>query len=426
MRKFSARPCPPRPTAAWVSAVVLASLMAGCAPTPSATQAPQPPVEYLSNALDWIETHSVKSSMVDWGALRAEALALAPHPATTADTYPALEHVIDEIADPVTWLSDPEEARLQSHFGLGAIMPEAVIVEVQPGGPADQAGLRAGDLIEAVNGQPARAQHHTAWMDFGVDDTVALTVRRAGRAQPMTVTLARQAVSTQATPTGWRHTAGQAGVSYLHLPAESGAGWRYPTLAQQVLRAADANAVCGWMIDARRIAGGNLWSYLAAVGPILGEGEVGGFVYADGTREPWAYRDGKVYWNENERHESIVEGPLFHPKRTDLPVALLTSQATMGAGELLLVAFSGRPDVRRFGEATAGAPFLQFHTRLSDGAWLTVSGARAMDRTGQIYGGPVAPDEVIGTDWTNFGTGQDPVVRAALAWLLAQPECVNG
>jgi C-terminal processing protease CtpA/Prc len=410
----------------WIQIALAAAWLASCATVPRPNQAQQPPAEYLSNALDWIETHSVKSGSVDWDAIHAEALALAPDPTTTAETYPVLEKVIERIADPVTWLSDPVEARLQSHFGLGAILPEAVIVEVQPGGPADEAGLRVGDLIETVNGMPAQAQHHTAWVDFGVGETVALTVRRAGQAQPLAVSLARQAVSAQATPTGRRYAQDTAGMGYLILPSETGAGWRYPTLAQQVLRQADASAVCGWMIDTRRIAGGNLWSYLAAVGPILGEGEVGGFAYGDGTRETWAYHGGKVYWNENERGESIVEGPIFQPKRPALPVALLTSRATVGAGELLLVAFAGRPGVRRFGEATAGAPFLQFHTLLSDGAWLTVSGAQGVDRTGQVYAGPIAPDEQVRTDWSAFGAEADPVIRAALAWLLDQPECAQG
>jgi C-terminal processing protease CtpA/Prc len=401
------------------------ALLVSCAPAPQPTQAPQPPAEYLSNALDWMETHSVKSSSVDWSAVRAEALAGANAPATTRDTYSALEGVIEHVADPVTWLLEPDEAKLQGHFGLGAIMPEAVIVEVLPGGPADQAGLRAGDVIEAVNGGPPQVQHFTAWVDFGMGENVTVSVRQANRAQPLTVTLKREAMSTQATPSGQRYTAGAASVGYLNLPSETGTRWEYPTLAQQVLREADSGGVCGWMIDTRRIAGGNLWSYLAAVGPILGEGEVGGFVYADGMREPWAYRGGKVYWNSNEREESLVEGPIFQPQRPALPVALLTSRATLGAGELLLVAFAGRPDVRRFGEATAGAPFLQFHTLLSDGAWLFVSGAQGMDRTGQTYAETIEPDEPVTTDWANFGTDKDAVIQAALAWLLEQPACTE-
>lgn len=410
----------------WAQAALAAALLAGCAAPAPPTHAPQPPSEYLANALDWIETHAIKRSSVDWTTLRIEALALAPDPATTADTYPALERVIEHLADPVTWLSAPAEARLQGHFGLGAILPEAVVVEVQPGGPADQAGLRAGDMIETVNGAPPQGQHHTAWVDFGLDETVTLTMRRAGLPQSITVTLAREAVSAEAMPGGRRYAEGAAGVGYLVLPSETGAGWRYPTLAQQVLREADAGGVCGWMIDARRIAGGNLWSYLAAIGPILGEGVAGGFVYGDGTSEPWSYQGGKVYWNANERTESVVEGPIFQPKRPGLPVALLTSRATLGAGELLLVAFAGRPGTRRFGETTAGAPFLQFHTLLSDGAWLFVSGAQGMDRTGQVYAGPIAPDEAVVTDWAVFGTEDDPVILAARAWLLGRPECAQG
>lgn len=390
------------------------------------TEAPQPPAEYLSNALDWIETHAVKASAVDWPALRAEALALAPNPATTADTYAALHLVTGRLADPVTWMLEPEELRLQGNFGLSAVFPEGTVINVQPGGAAAQAGVHAGDIVVTVDGATPRAWHLTSWIDFGLEAVVGLTLRRAGGDQSYTVTLERRLDEVPVgVPTGGRHSAGQSGIGYLDLAVEGGAGWEYPTVAQQLLRAADQPAACGWMIDVRHLGGGNLWSYLAAVGPIMGEGEVGGFSYADGTSELWAYRDGKVYWNDNERAESMVEGPIFQPQRAALPVALLTSRATAAAGELLVVAFQGRPFVRRFGETTAGAPFLQFHTRLSDSAFLTVSGALGMDRTGQVYAGPIAPDEVVPIDWTLFGTEQDPVITAALAWLQAQPECAD-
>ena len=159
------------------------------------------------------------------------------------------------------------------------------------------------------------------------------------------------------------------------------------------------------------------------MGPILGEGEVGGFVYLDGMRELWKYEGGKVFWNEEERYESLVEGAIYRLKRPMPPVALLTSPATMAAGELAVVTYQGRPKVRSFGESTGGSPFLVFHTGLSDGSFLGVSGAFSMDRMGRIYDGPIAPDEVVPTDWTLFGSERDPVILAARDWLLSQPNC---
>jgi C-terminal processing protease CtpA/Prc len=192
-----------------------------------------------------------------------------------------------------------------------------------------------------------------------------------------------------------------------------------------VLRAVDRPAACGWVIDLRRNIGGDVWTYLAAAGPILGEGDVGGFVYRGGRREWWSYRAGTVYWDGGARDESYVKGPRDAPARPTAPVALLTSRATSEAGELVRVAFQGRPKTRSFGEPTGGAPLLLYHTPLSDDAHLFVAGAFAFDRTGRVYDGPIPPDQAVGIDWAAFGTEHDPVLRAAREWLDGQPECAR-
>jgi hypothetical protein len=97
----------------------------------------------------------------------------------------------------------------------------------------------------------------------------------------------------------------------------------------------------------------------------------------------------------------------------------------MAAGELTVVTFKGRPKVRVIGEPTGGSPFLVFNTDLSDGSFLGVSGADAMDRTGRMYDGPILPDEVVPIEWALFGSNRDPVILAARDWLLNQPDCAQ-
>jgi C-terminal processing protease CtpA/Prc len=184
----------------------------------------------------------------------------------------------------------------------------------------------------------------------------------------------------------------------------------------------DERAVCGWIIDIRRNNGGDIWSYLAGIGPILGEGELGGFVYPDGRREPWVYGKGEVRWNGEVRPESSIDGAIYTPKRVT-PVALLIGPGTQAAGELLVVAFQGRADVRTFGAATRGLPTLINHTDLSDGTRIFISGAFSYDRKGGTYSGPIAPDVPVETGWSKFGTEQDPAVQAAASWLSTQSAC---
>lgn len=385
---------------------------------------PQAPADYLVNALDWIEAHAVLHDRVaDWPALRAEALALTPNPTTAADTYPAIRHVLaalDASGDHSAFLIDPgtRGGEVRS-FGSHEIGGEGTIFFLEPSGPAERAGLRVGDRITHADGVPF-AEYAEVRANLPLPASIHYTVVRPGEASTREVTLEAAVISYEGRPSGRRIEVGGAGVGYLELPWDWGSR-RYPTLAHEVIRAADQPVACGWIVDLRRNPGGNMWTYLAAVGPILGPGDLGGFVYRDERREGWSYQDGEVRWNGERRSESEVEGAIY--TMAPRPVALLTSPVTAQAGETTLVAFFGRPEIHLFGEPTTGVPFLADHTTLSDGAELFVSGARSYDRTGAIYEGPITPDEGVATDWTRFGGDDDPVIRAALAWLQRQPSC---
>lgn len=396
--------------------------LTACATKPIPTQPHQPPEEYLSNALDWIETHSLKVNTVDWPAVRAQALAMAAHPQSTADTYPAILFVLKELGDSVMYFFEPDQLS-GDYAGFGALYPDAVIIGVDPGGPADRAGLHTGDVIEAINGEPPRQWQGTRFLDLPDSLIFQMTVRRAGQVDPIEVSLER-IVFEGFEPKGRLISTDQGNLGYIELAVTG--GWdQYPTLAQQVIQEADQAGACGWIIDLRRNVSGDLWSYIAAIGPILGEGEIGGFVYLDGTRESWKYQDGKVFWAGNERWESLVEGPVYKLKRATPPVAVLVSNATLAAGELAAVAFQGRPKTRTFGEPTGGSPFLSYWTGLSDRAWLGVSGAFSIDRTGRVYEGSIKPDQIVTMDWRQINTDQDPILLVAQDWLFRQPDCAQ-
>ena len=90
--------------------------------------------------------------------------------------------------------ADPEATR---ELGLGAPWSPAVLGEIKPGGPADQAGLRAGDKVVTVDGLPiqdaqalreaiqARPGQTSTWIVLRTEGTVQVEVRprtqRAGQ-----------------------------------------------------------------------------------------------------------------------------------------------------------------------------------------------------------------------------------------------------
>lgn len=210
-------------------------------------------------------------------------------------------------------------------------------------------------------------------------------------------------------------------VGYLSLPSARGSG---KVLRQYVREGRDAVAkanrpnACGWVIDLRRNRGGNMWPMLAVVGPILGDGDVGSFVDADGNKTPWSIEKGSPRLDG----ESTGWGPSPPVGGGSAPVAVLTSRSTASSGEAVTVAFRGRPHTRSFGEETTGVPTGNVRHQLSDGAILNLTEVKDADRTGRAYDSPVPPDQPV-VDNLGRGGSKDPVLDAATEWLSAQPGC---
>ncbi|WP_432092676.1 S41 family peptidase [Streptomyces sp. bgisy100] len=222
---------------------------------------------------------------------------------------------------------------------------------------------------------------------------------------------------------GLRGRSLKGGIGYVSLPGAEGSQKAYDRYVQQgreAVAAADRSGACGWVVDLRANDGGSLWPMLAVVGPVLGDGTAGMFVDADGDRSAWSikhgtpYRDGKpAGWGDSR--------PLA---RSTPPVAVLTGSRTASAAEAVVVSFRGRPHTRSFGERTNGVPSANKRYGLSDGAVLTLTIAKAADRTGRTYDGAIPPDEEIPENQEAAARGRDnAALKAARSWLLEQAAC---
>jgi S1-C subfamily serine protease len=85
----------------------------------------------------------------------------------------------------------PMEPRQGPQQGASA----ALVTEVREGGPADEAGLREGDLILAIDGEQIRAGTNLREMIslYRPGDRVELTIHRGNRARQVQVILGRRA-----------------------------------------------------------------------------------------------------------------------------------------------------------------------------------------------------------------------------------------
>ena len=373
------------------------------------------PGVYFRAALFIVQRYALMRDRVDWVAVRQETDRLMRGARSTRDTYPAIRLVLQRLGDHHSHLAEPETVRAHRagsslSLGLTAIWPEAVVAVVSTDGPAEQAGVRPGDVIEAVDGGAPAHVDGVVLLPRG--RRVELRLRRPGRSEALPVALTPRVVPFNR-PATVRRLADALG--YIEVPGVVGGGDSFDRDAVAAIREVDGVATCGWIVDLRRNVGGNMWPMLHALRPILGEATPGYFVSSTG-REAFSYRYGRGPGGS---------APAYRLQKPDPPVAVLTSRLTVSSGEAITIAFRGRPATRSFGEATAGLPTSNQSFPLVDGAVIVVTVSREADRTGRVYDGRIAPDEDVAIDWTRIGTDDDPVLVAAAAWLRSQPQCAG-
>ena len=126
--------------------------------------------------------------------------------AELADARARLDEAAHEVAELSSQMSGPLVDHMMSiyqdgqpHAVLGVQLDErsgkdgARVQEVSPGGPAAEAGLKAGDVITSINGADVKGDHTArqvmhAMRDVGPDSKVKLKVLRAGKSQDFVVT----------------------------------------------------------------------------------------------------------------------------------------------------------------------------------------------------------------------------------------------
>ncbi|MBM2831762.1 MAG: carboxyl-terminal protease [Dehalococcoidia bacterium] len=117
----------------------------------------------------------------------------------------AIEGMLGKLNDPWTYYLDSSTFQLHQrsleglYYGIGARVSldegNLTIVTVFPDSPADKAGLKAGDSIRAVNGEPvsgmANVQEAVLKVQGPRGSTVKLLVLRVGQTQPQEMSLVR-------------------------------------------------------------------------------------------------------------------------------------------------------------------------------------------------------------------------------------------
>ena len=148
----------------------------------------------------------------------------------------------------------------------------------------------------------------------------------------------------------------------------------------------------GVIVDLRGNRGGDLAPMIAALSPLLPDGQLLGTQYCNGRREAMTLTEGTFTGGSGIKVES------FKMLET-IPVAILTNEWTGSSGEAVLLAFRGLDNVCSFGSPTAGYASTNTVFRLVDGTQIVLTvGADVALRTDEVFcEEPISPDVLTDT-----------------------------
>lgn len=266
-----------------------------------------------------------------------------------------------------------------NYVGIGATVSQdpatlaTSISAVTPGGPAEKAGLRAGDIFLAVDGEDVTQ----ASLDELINDhtlgeegtTVVVRVKRPDTGEELEFDVVREPIITQTV----NHRMLDAETGYLQITEFDG------VTPDQFKAAADdliAQGAKRMVYDLRNNTGGNLNAVIDVLDYILPDGLI---VYTEdrnGVKQ-------KEYYGE-DGHE------------INLPSVVLVNGKTASASEVFSSAMRDYGLAKLVGEQTFGKGIVQNFIELGDGSALKLTTTAYFTKNGTpIQGEGLAPDAVV-------------------------------
>jgi carboxyl-terminal processing protease len=302
------------------------------------------------------------------GALRGLAYGLDPY-----STYLTVDQVKDYRA-----------ARKSSQVGIGAELSQVAsflyVVAPIKGSPADQAGVRAGDIIEYIDGKATRdiSLYDARQLLNGASGTeVKLRILRSG-VRPLTVAVKRSSFRAPAAEA--RLEAGKIGVLRINS-LDSGEAADARARLQDLLKQGAQKIV----IDLRSVAGGEIQEGVT----------VANFFIPDGSIARTIGREQKIL----KAFDADPKVALFSG-----PAVVLIDTGTAGAAEIVASAFVERKRGDVVGEKSFGSGAEQELFTLRDGDGLLLTTIKWASASGKPF---------LGEDRARSGI--EPSVKVARA-----------
>ncbi|HEX8746799.1 MAG TPA: S41 family peptidase [Pyrinomonadaceae bacterium] len=369
---------------------------------------------------------------MDWDAARDRFRAEAAEAASSQEFYSVLRRMVGGLRDSHTRVYAPYEKFDWQHprvittgIYVREVSGEAVVTGIERGSEAERAGLRAGDVITSVDGEPALA----LFMKRLRDVTGASTAQSA-RARAMSALLAGAADST--VRVGWLGGDGQERFATFRRQ------WRDRTAGLVIEKARDRLFIArfdsftgkvaldfmralhrrlqgarGLVIDLRNNGGGDSEAMTDVISAFLSPRTgLGRFVD----------RTGKVVIEPQTRTVMLLAAESI--ARFNGQVVILTSERTASAAEIFVASIREARRAAVIGTGTCGCVLaIRRRHLLPDGGELDVSEMDYRTRLGlRLEGSGVAPDEIIMPDLRDIRAGRDRAIERAIELLSLSAE----
>lgn len=382
-------------------------------------------VAYLRGVVDEYQAGHVFHEQVDFVTWEANALSRLTPDSTLEEAHQLIFELFDvmraatkhnhlgfyTLEQAESLLFAPARARIGLHFDS-----EGVVWLVEPGSPAEAAGMQIGDRLLAINGAPLQEIR----LNEGENE---IAFERGGEVRAVAVTPADY--SNLLPPNGRLLTDN---IAYLEtfgfnnvIEAELS---RYVTLVHDQIAALDAPNRC-WVLDLRRNRGGSKHALQGGIGPFAGNGQLyADWEDVDKIYTTW-YENGRIYGEHTVPFDVVPERP-YTMIDTRHTVAILVSELTASGGELATLIVSTQPEntARIFGEKTVGLSSSVEFLALYDKSVVHIPRAAWVDLDGNFYPEGIIPDELLDVVFdSRYGTLDDPVVQTAVAWLENERDC---
>jgi carboxyl-terminal processing protease len=213
---------------------------------------------------------------------------------------------------------------------------------------------------------------------------------------------------------------GRFALPLAHWDPEDPLGAQYVSMAWDLL----ADPACGWIVDLRA-GGGNAWTLVMALAPLLGPGPAFGFAFPGGKTEIVSIRDDGSLAGGGRPHVASPAGDAMPGDLATAPVAIVQSHETASAHEFAVMAFSGRPLSRTFGTSTSGLPTAREGFEMKDGSVLYLTTALGVDAGRTAHDAALPPNQQVTHTRPRPPPPDDTdaALDAARSWLTTHSSC---